>query len=183
MNSDPARRARFEAMALPLAEALYRLARSLASQVDEAEDLVQETYLRAYRTFDNFVAGTNGRAWLFTILYSIARNRHRQDRRRPPVDSMTDLEATDATVPAIDWGSAERLLRELDNTRADPAVRKAVAEMPHEWRMILGLVVIEEMSYDEVAKIVECPVGTVASRLSRARRHLTRALIDREGLR
>jgi RNA polymerase sigma-70 factor (ECF subfamily) len=123
-------RAEFEDWALPIAPALYRTAHRLSRRPEDARDLVQETYLRAYRTFGNFQPGTNVRAWLFTILYSILNN------------------------------------------------ESALRSLPEEYRAAILLVDVEDLSYEEAAEILSCPVGTLRSRLHRARKLLFAALRD-----
>ena len=170
------RRDEFEALTLPVTRPLYAVAVRLTSS-GEAEDIVQETFLRAYRTFDNFERGTNAKAWLFTILYSIVRNRRRQTSRRPHDRSLAEMEEKGAAEPPTrGWGSHTEMLRTLDRDRIGKEIARAVREMPEEWQLIFLLVVVEEMPYEEVGRVVDCPVGTVASRLYRARRHLLKSL-------
>ena len=162
---------------MPLADSLYRLALRLISDPDAAQDVVQETYLRAYRTFDNFKTGTNAKAWLFTILYSIVRNRRRQSSRRPAEASLSQVEQTRADLPPTrGWGSHTEMLRGLEQQQVSREIVRVVRQMPEDWRRVFLLVVVEEMSYEEVASVLECAVGTIGSRLFRARRHLLHAL-------
>lgn len=171
------RRAQFEAVALPLMKALHHVAFHLTRDPEEAADVVQETYYRAYRTFENFQPGTNARAWLFTILYSVFINRQKKARR----------EARDVSIHEIE----ERFSRPFDEAvsydpgeRADvaklasPDVEAALRELPEAFRSAVLLVDVEELSYEEAAAALQCPVGTLASRLSRGRRLLFAALQD-----
>jgi RNA polymerase sigma-70 factor, ECF subfamily len=167
------KRQRFEATALPLLSAVYAYGIRLSRNAETARDLVQETYLRAYRTFDNFRPGTNCKAWLFTILYSIFVNRYHRQRREPRFVSLDQIE--------------ERFQRSLESARAggptegqtewsDPDVEAALDELPEAFRDTVILVDVEDFTYEEAAAAMNCPVGTVRSRLCRARKMLFVAL-------
>jgi RNA polymerase sigma-70 factor (ECF subfamily) len=172
-----AKRARFEATALPYLKSAYNFALRLTRRPDDARDLVQETYLRAYRTFDNFRAGTNSKAWLFTILYSIFVNRYHKERREPRTVSVEELEE-----------KFHRSLVSADLEGSHPAgvppewtdreVESAFDELPESFRSVVLLVDVEELSYAEAAAALDCPVGTIRSRLSRARKALYVSLED-----
>jgi len=167
------RRQRFEATALPLLQALHGYAIRLTRNGETARDLVQETYLRAYRTFDNFRPGTNCKAWLFTILYSIFVNRYHKERREPKMVPLDQIEER-----------FQRSLEAAQNDRAadgrtawsDPDVEAALAELPESFRATVILVDVEDFTYEEAAAAMNCPVGTVRSRLCRARKRLFVAL-------
>jgi RNA polymerase sigma-70 factor (ECF subfamily) len=170
------RRAAFERLAMPQAGALYRAAHRLSGRPEDAADLVQETFLRAYRTFDGFKPGTNAKAWLFTILYSILANRWRAERRSPRDVPMVDAEDRFASLMASPEANAEQaLLARLD---ASVDVDAALRALPDEQRAAVLLVDVEELTYEEAAAALACPVGTVRSRLARGRRHLCAALMD-----
>src|SRR5438477_12073364 len=161
--------ASFEAEALASLDRLYRAARRLTRNPADAEDLVQETYLKAFRSADRFEPGTNLRAWLFTILHNTARNRAR-DRAR---DSVTvDSEAVDQAADARSYGLAapiatpEALL--IRETLA-PELQAAVDDLPEAFRQAVWLRDVEEFSYAEIADMLSVPVGTVMSRISRGR--------------
>jgi RNA polymerase sigma-70 factor (ECF subfamily) len=172
----PHRREEFERLALPVAAALYRTAHRLSSRPDDAQDLVQETFLRAYRTFENFREGTNAKAWLFTILYSIVANRWRAERRAPDELAVDDVEARfGAAVASADRGPEQSLLARLD---AAPEVDRALRSLPDAQRAAVLLVDVEELTYDEAAAVLECPVGTVRSRLARGRQQLYLSLTE-----
>ena len=160
--------ARFESAALPFMDALYHKALVLTRRPEDAGDLVQETYLRAFRNFSSFTAGTNCKAWLFTIQYSIFVNKYRKAQREPEVLSIDELDATFQRVLAEpDW--------EKDFTGLDwrePEVDAALGKLPEDFRAAVLLVDVEELSYEEAAGVLSCPVGTLRSRLSRARRML-----------
>ncbi len=171
----PDLRAAFEQLARAEGPALYRTARRLARPPTEAGDLVQETLLRAYRTFANFQPGTNGRAWLFTILYSVAINDAARFGRRTEV-AMDRVETELATAPDARVGDEEMaLLRRID---ASPQVDTALAELVEPFRTAVILVDMEELTYEEAAGVQGCPVGTLRSRLFRGRRLLFAALRD-----
>jgi RNA polymerase sigma-70 factor (ECF subfamily) len=171
------KRARFESVALPFMASLYTTALRLSGNAQDAADLVQETYLRAYRTFENFRPGTNCRAWLFTILRSVHINRGLKARRETGTLSVDQLEgrfqqflatpaAAESELDAIEaWGA-----------RWAPEVEKALRALPEIFREPVLLVDVEGLSYDEAAAALGCPVGTVRSRLFRARRLLFAAL-------
>ena len=166
-----ARAAAFEADALASLDSLYRTALRLTRVPADAEDLVQETYLKAFRAADRFEPGPNLRAWLFTILHNTARNRAR-DRAR---DSITvDSEIVERASDAPHDGSAaaetpESLL--LRHTLA-PELQAAIDELPEAFRQAVWLRDVEEFSYAEIAEMLSIPAGTVMSRISRGRRML-----------
>jgi RNA polymerase sigma-70 factor (ECF subfamily) len=170
--------AAFEAEALASLNALYRTALRLTRTPADADDLVQDTYLKAFRAADSFRPGSNLRAWLFTILHNTARNRTR-DRARDAV--VVDSEAVEraAELPsAAVWrghpaDTPETLL--LRDTLT-PELQAAVDELPEPFREAVLLRDVEEFSYAEIAEMLEIPVGTVMSRISRGRQALYRRL-------
>jgi RNA polymerase sigma-70 factor, ECF subfamily len=165
--------AAFEAEALASLDSLYRTALRLTRVPADAEDLVQDTYLKAFRAADRFEPGTNLRAWLFTILHNTARNRAR-DRARDTV--AIDSELVDRAVDAPPLGGraagAETpeslLLREM----LAPELQAAIDDLPPAFRQAIWLRDVEEFSYAEIAAMLSIPVGTVMSRISRGRRLL-----------
>lgn len=159
----------FEATAMPFARSLYGTALRLTGHAEDALDVVQETYLRAFRTFHNFRAGTNPKAWLFTILRSVTANRYRDDQRRPQLVVLDDLDQR---------FTAESRSGTPEAPLAAGEVERALATLPEEFRLAILLVDVEELSYEEAALAMGCPVGTVRSRLARARRGLSVALRD-----
>jgi RNA polymerase sigma-70 factor (ECF subfamily) len=167
------RSAEFEAEALVCLDSLYRTARRLTRSPADAEDLVQETYLKAFRAADRFTPGTNLRAWLFTILHNTARNRLR-DRARETVsvDSETVERAADAPMPGAPVTPETELLRDT----LDPDLQAAVEALPPVFREAVWLRDVEEFSYSEIAEMLAVPPGTVMSRISRGRRMLFDAL-------
>ncbi|MFN2385060.1 MAG: sigma-70 family RNA polymerase sigma factor [Thermoanaerobaculia bacterium] len=166
-------RERFEATALPLLPAVYAYAIRLSRNAETARDLVPETYLRAYRTFNNFRPGTNCKAWLFTILYSIFVNRYWKRRRELKTVPLEEIEGR--FQASLDPNDALRAGSPGPNwTNRD--IEAALDELPEDFRATVILVDIEELSYEEAAAALRCPVGTVRSRLSRARKLLYSAL-------
>jgi RNA polymerase sigma-70 factor (ECF subfamily) len=166
--SDPElKRTRFEAEALPFMRALYGGALHLAHDSDEAGDLVQETFLRAYRTFDTFRPGTNCRAWLFTILYTVFINRRKKLRREVGPFSADEL---DALYPQYLEGPS------ASDEQLAPDVERALAALPEPFRLAVLLVDVQELSHEQAAAALECPVATLRTRLFRARRLLYVAL-------
>lgn len=160
----------FEELAMPLFDSLYNFARWLAADRDEAEDLVQETYAKALRGFASFEQGTNFRAWMFRIL------------RNTFLTSRTGLKATvpleddeSSVTPAVENTPESILLENLDQQ----ALRDAIAELPVAYREVLLLCDVEEMSYREIAEALSVPIGTVMSRISRARGSLRAILGSR----
>jgi RNA polymerase sigma-70 factor, ECF subfamily len=172
------RSASFEAEALTYLDGLYRAALRLTRVPADAEDLVQETYLRAFRASDSFEPDTNLRAWLFTILHNTARNRAR-DRAREhlTIDSDAVDRAADTRPGASDTPEA-LLLRDV----LAPELQAAIDALPETFRQAVWLRDVEEFSYAEIAAMLEIPIGTVMSRISRGRRMLFERLKETEGL-
>src|ERR1051325_8632902 len=162
-------RASFEAEALASIDSLYRTALRLTRDAADAEDLVQDTYLKAFRAADRFQPGTNLKAWLFTILHNTARNRVR-DRARDAVSVDSELvEQASERSPAGAVETPESLL--LRDTLA-PELQAAVDALPDAFRQAVWLRDVEEFSYAEIARMLDIPAGTVMSRISRGRRML-----------
>ena len=178
-QSEAATTARFEAAALPFMDALYNKAFHLTRRPEDASDLVQETFLRAYKNFSSFTEGTNCKAWLFTILYSIFVNKYRKTQREPDHVSLDELEETYHRTLADDgWQSEFAALAESELNWQGPEVSRALAKLPESFRSAVLLVDVEEMNYEEAAAVLACPVGTLRSRLFRARRLLFLELHD-----
>jgi RNA polymerase sigma-70 factor (ECF subfamily) len=163
----------FETEALAALDSLYRTALRLTRAPADAEDLVQETYLKAFRAADSFTPGTNLRAWLFTILHNTARNRAR-DRARDTVAVDSEAVERAADVPAR-GGPAETPETLLLRQTLAPELQAAIDGLPDAFREAVWLRDVEEFSYAEIARMLSIPVGTVMSRISRGR-HL---LFDR----
>ncbi len=169
-------RVRFEEDALDLADQLYRVARRLVSSREEAEDLVQETYSRAFRNWQSFTPGTNLRAWLFRILTNLNIDRGRREQRTP---DMQPLEEGDYFLynRLEEAGGSDEDQRVVERLSQDSVVH-ALAAVPHDFRDVLVLVDIGEFSYRDAAQILDIPVGTVMSRLHRGRRILKHELAE-----
>jgi RNA polymerase sigma-70 factor (ECF subfamily) len=164
----------FEAEALASLDSLYRAALRLTRVPADAEDLVQETYLKAFRAAESFEPGTNMRAWLFTILHNTARNRFR-DRARDTVAVDSDVVDRAAELPppgGIVETPETRLIRET----LAPDLQAALGELPDAFREAVWLRDVEEFSYAEIAAMLSIPLGTVMSRISRGRRLLFQKL-------
>lgn len=173
-SSSRAAQEAFEQEALSFLNRLYAAALRLTRNSADAEDLVQDTYLRAFRSAHQFQAGTNLRGWLFTILHNAHLNQ-RRDRARDPVEA--DSEAVELAA-GLDEGPAtpeEELLR----STLDADVKAALDGLPEAFREAVWLRDVEQFSYDEIARIVQVPIGTVMSRISRGRRLLHDALVAR----
>src|SRR6516164_5170736 len=155
---------RFEKEALPHLGALHRMARQLVGQA--ADDLVQETFLRAWKYFESFDSTTNCRAWLFRILRNTWISRWRKSRLELP---LTETEA-ETIEPYYDW-EVEVLKDEYS-----AGMKQALSDLPADYRIAVLLADVEEFSYEEIARIMESPIGTVMSRLNRARRMLVRLI-------
>jgi len=170
-------KAEFEQVALPQLSHLYTSAVYLTQDKAEAEDLVQETYLRALRYFDKFATGTNVRAWLLSILRNLFINRYRQKRREPEAVECEKLDAVYESMVEqgenLGRGNPEH---HFVSQMMDDEVEAALKGLPEEFRIAIVLVDIEELSYQETAQVIACPVGTVRSRVSRGRRMLQVAL-------
>ena len=171
-GADSDARAAFETDALDFVDSLYRTALRLTRVPSDAEDLVQDTYLKAFRGADSFKPGTNLRAWLFTILHNTARNRAR-DRSRDTVTVDSEVVGQAAETPQFATAGRvddpETLL--LRNTMT-PELKAAVDELPDAFRQAVWLRDVEEFSYAEIAEMLNIPLGTVMSRISRGRRML-----------
>lgn len=169
------RRAEFESLLVPILPRAYSAARYMTGDATEAEDLVQEAALLAWRGFERFEPGTNFRAWFLRILTNLNYSRIRRAGRRPrpvPLDELPDLylyRRMGADSPgAPDTDPAGALLRDLDVAE----VRRAIEELPDEFRTVAALYFAEDLSYRQIAEAVGCPVGTVRSRLHRGRKLL-----------
>jgi RNA polymerase sigma-70 factor (ECF subfamily) len=173
-------RVRFEEEALELSDQVYRVARRLSGSREEAEDLVQQAYERAFRSWRQYTQGTNMRAWLLRILTNLNIDRGRRQQRSPQTTSY-DNEAGDYFLynklesQAPDENpDEERVLERL----SQDSIVDALAEVPHDFRDVVVLVDIGEFSYADAAQILDIPIGTVMSRLHRGRRILKKNLAD-----
>jgi len=177
LASEARDRVRFEEDALALADQVYRVARHIANSREDAEELVQETYVRAFRSWASFQPGTNLRAWLLRILTNLNIDRGRRQQRAP---QMQALEANDYYLYdklADDGDGASDADRVVERLSQDDIVT-ALADVPHDFRDVIVLVDIGDFSYADAAQILDIPVGTVMSRLHRGRRILKGALAE-----
>ncbi|MGH8924952.1 MAG: sigma-70 family RNA polymerase sigma factor [Acidimicrobiia bacterium] len=173
--------ANFEREAMPLAPQLYGAAVRMTRNPANAEDLVQETFLKAYRAYGTFEEGTNLKAWLYRILTNTFINNYRRDTRRPQETDLGELE---------DLYLFRRLARETSATSSTSAedqlleglveedIKQAIESLPENFRMVVLLADLEGFSYKEIADILDIPIGTVMSRLHRGRKALQVALWD-----
>ncbi|WHZ11677.1 MAG: RNA polymerase sigma factor RpoE [Burkholderiaceae bacterium] len=176
--TDGERSRRFEEVALPHLDAAYNLARWLSGSASEADDVVQESFLRAFRFFDGFRGG-NARAWLLAI---VRNTWYSEWNRRPDAALVPFDDAMDDAGPLAGWNDGARSDPEtLAMQRQDAEqVHRALADLPVPYREVLVLRELEDMSYGDIAAVAGIPVGTVMSRLSRGRRLLAAALRDRQ---
>ncbi len=171
----------FQRVALPHLHALYNLAVSLTHNLADAEDLVQETYLRAYRFFDSYTPDTRIKAWLLRILRNTFINRYRARKVRPVEVDLESIETGyEQTVDAEFLHEHEP--RSPDDIVmahvVDQEVQEALAALPEEYRTVVILALVEDLSYKEIAAALSIPLGTVMSRLHRGRRLLQTSLVD-----
>jgi RNA polymerase sigma-70 factor, ECF subfamily len=170
-------RIRFEEDALALSDQVYRVARHLASSREDADELMQETYARAFRSWRSFQPGTNMRAWLLRILTNLNIDRGRRQQRAP---QMQPLEANDYFLYdrlSEDGDGVSDEDRVVERLSQDDIVT-ALSAVPHDFRDVIVLVDLGDFSYADAAQILDIPVGTVMSRLHRGRRILKRELVE-----
>jgi RNA polymerase sigma-70 factor (ECF subfamily) len=178
LATDARDRVRFEEEALELADQVYRVARRLVGSREEAEDLMQETYARAFRSWRSYTPGTNLRAWLLRILTNLNIDRGRRKQRSPDLQPLEEgdyflynrLEES-SREPRSDQDAVVERLSQDD-------VVSALSSVPHDFRDVIVLVDIGDFSYADTAQILEIPIGTVMSRLHRARRILKGELAE-----
>jgi RNA polymerase sigma-70 factor, ECF subfamily len=173
---DAAIRARFERDVLPLLPNLYGAALRLTRNPQDAEDLVQEAYLRAYRGFSGFQEGTNLRAWMYRILTNTFINSYRKKQRQPQTVDAEEIEDWYLYDKLGESGVEASAETEVLEKIPDEDVQRALEELPENFRMAVLLADVEGFSYKEIAEILDIPIGTVMSRLHRGRKALQKAL-------
>jgi RNA polymerase sigma-70 factor, ECF subfamily len=170
--------ARFEAEALPLLQGLYSAAFRLTRNAADAEDLVQETFLRAYRGFHQFEPGTNLKAWLYRILTNTFINSYRKKQREPQTDSLDETEDWYLFSRMAERGTEPSAETSVIESLPDEDVQDALSSLPEQFRIAVLLADVEGFSYKEIAEITGVPIGTVMSRLHRGRKALEKRLWD-----
>ena len=173
--------ATFAEQAMPFMDSLYAAAMRMTRNAADAEDLVQETYLRAYRGFGGFQEGTNLKAWLYRILTNTFINSYRSKKRRPEQTELDDVEDLYLyrRLGGLEAAAAGRSAEEevLDHI-TDSEVKDAIESLPEQFRMAVLLADVEGFSYKEIAEILDIPIGTVMSRLHRGRKALQKSLFE-----
>jgi RNA polymerase sigma-70 factor, ECF subfamily len=174
-------RVRFEEEALALSDQVFRVARHLANSREDAEELVQETYARAFRSWRSYTPGTNLRAWLLRIVTNLNIDRGRKNQRTPQLQPLEandyylyDTLAADGVTAGGTPPDEERVIERL----SQDDIVSALSAVPHDFRDVIVLVDIGDFSYQDAAQILDIPIGTVMSRLHRGRRILKRELAD-----
>ena len=169
----------FERAAMPFLDSLYNTAYRLARNAEDAEDLVQETYLKAYRSFAQFTPGTNLKAWLFKILKNTFINEYRRRQNLPAESDFAAIEESfESQLRPDAAGQIKNPEEEALEHALDEDLQQALDLLPADYRMTVVLADLEGFSYKEIADILEIPVGTVMSRLYRGRRLLEKALLQ-----
>jgi len=177
-RKDP-QRIEFETEALRHMDALYRTGLRLTRSDADAQDLVQETFLRAYRFFDRYEPGTNMKAWLFKIQYNAFVNRYRRGSlERSIMETLTDSPTADSVMSSSSMRALVDPVSETVRPLLAAEIERALAKLPDDYRAMILLADVEELSYKEIADVIGCPIGTVMSRLHRARRLMQVELAD-----
>ena len=172
------KRREFEAEALPHMDALYRTALRMTKNETDAEDLVQEAFVKAYRFWDKFETGSNCRAWLFKIMTNIFINDYRSKSRSPMSVNMDDIDDNFLFGQLATIGPGDDPEKQLFAKIFDDDVKKAIEELPDDFRLVVVLSFLEGFSYQEIAEIADLQLGTVKSRLHRGRKLLQKKLYD-----
>jgi RNA polymerase sigma-70 factor (ECF subfamily) len=171
-------RVRFEEEALALADQVYRVARHLVGSKEEAEDLVQETYARAFRSWRSFTPGTNLRAWLLRILTNLNIDRGRRKQRTPDTQPLEEGDYFLYNRLEESTGDSSNDEERVVERLSQDDVVTALSAVPHDFRDVIVLVDIGDFSYADAAQILDIPIGTVMSRLHRGRRILKREMAE-----
>lgn len=177
-TSSPNKRSEFEAEALPYLDNLYATALRLTRSPSDAEDLVQDTVLKAYRFYDRFEAGTNMKAWLLRILTNTFINKYRRKvRERKVFDGAVAQPVGEGVMSRAAMRGLSRPVEDMERRILAQEIQNAIDELPEDYRLMIILADVEELAYKEIAEAVGCPIGTVMSRLHRARKALQKKLI------
>ncbi|MAT59647.1 MAG: RNA polymerase subunit sigma [Ignavibacteriae bacterium] len=161
----------FEKEAIPHKSSLFNFALKMTGDPDDADDLVQETYLKAFRFFDKFEKGTNCKAWLFRIMKNSFINDYRKNSKEPDKVDYEDIQNFYESVKSNEV-QLQHLVEDGFSTVFDDDITDALADLPQDFQTIVILSDIEGFTYEEIADFVACPIGTVRSRLHRARKML-----------
>lgn len=167
----------FQGEALPHMDFLYNYALRMTFNAADAEDLVQETFLKAFRFWDSYELGTNIRAWLFRIMKNAFINRYRKEKKEPETVEYQEVENFYNSVRQSGVETSD-LQETVFNNLLEDEVAIAIAALPEDFRTVVILCDIEELTYEEVAEFLDCPIGTVRSRLHRGRKLLRARLIE-----
>lgn len=172
----------FQKLLAPTLDSAFGMAMSYTGGLEaDAEDLLQDAALKAYRGFDSFEEGTNFKAWFFRILMNTAVSRFRKTQRRPLEVDIDDAAAApllrEAASRGLEFRGSDPAKSFLERIRLE-SIQEAIADLPDEFRQVCVLYFLEEFTYPEIAEVLEIPVGTVRSRLHRARKALQRRLLD-----
>ena len=167
----------FEREAMPHVTALYNFALRMTSDPDDANDLLQETYMKAYRFWDKFEPGTNCKAWLFRIMKNSYINIYRKESKEPDKVDYEDIQNFYNTIRS-EYTDPNDMEAKLYRNLLDDDLTRAVESLPEDFRTVVILCDIEGFTYEEIAEFVDCPIGTVRSRLHRGRKLLRSKLIE-----
>lgn len=177
-SDDSRQRWDFESQAMPFVDSLFNTAYRMTRNVEDAEDLVQEAYLKAYKYYEKFEEGTNFKAWLFKIMKNTFINNYRKRQQAPPQSDFAEIE------DAFENQLSEEVTRQIKSPEdellenvLDEDVQRALDSLPDDYRIAVILADLENFSYKEIAEILEVPVGTVMSRLYRGRKMLEQAML------
>jgi RNA polymerase sigma-70 factor (ECF subfamily) len=173
----PSKQQEFEREAVPHMELLYNYALRLTANADDASDLLQETFMKAYRFWDKYEIGTNIRAWLFRIMKNSYINRYRRETKTPETVDYEDVQNF-YTLIKSDAVDANDLQEKIFGGLLDDDITRALESLPEDFRTVVILCDIEGLTYEEIAEFVNCPIGTVRSRLHRGRKMLRAKLFD-----
>ena len=167
----------FEREAVPHMDILYNYALRMTGNADDADDLVQETYMKAYRFWDKYEKGTNIRAWLFRIMKNSYINRYRKETREPDTVDYDQIQNFYHTIRS-ESADPNDLQEKIFGGLLEDNVTRAVESLPEDFRTVVILCDIEGLPYEEIAEFVDCPIGTVRSRLHRGRKMLRAKLFE-----